>query len=220
MKTKIFIVAFIILFFVQLGVGLNYVCKNLSALSEGAPIKFKCRPIDPYDMFRGRYVRLNLENLETSYTTKIDAVEKMLVKNKTQERLRIYNTSAYVKLGADAEGFAKIESYAPEYNAESGDVINMRCASITRNAEKQTEPVIAFVAPITKFFMNENDAPLVETEMPKIMRDNNRRAETYIVARLKGDDLVIENLYLDGKPYKEFLKDLTVENAEKSGEQN
>lgn len=56
MKPKIILL--IVLFAIQLAIPGYMIFEQNQILTEGTAYKFKTRPIDPYDPFRGRYVTL------------------------------------------------------------------------------------------------------------------------------------------------------------------
>ena len=68
-------------------------------LKQGEVFMFKTRPVDPYDLFRGRYVVLAFEQDSFEY-------------NGPEHYPN--NTVVYLTLGRDKKGFTKIESFSTE----------------------------------------------------------------------------------------------------------
>ncbi|MCG8571283.1 MAG: GDYXXLXY domain-containing protein, partial [Spirochaetes bacterium] len=60
---KVKIIAFIILAIIQLAVPVNMIIQSEKALTLGDEFKIKVIPIDPYDIFRGRYLTLRTAGL-------------------------------------------------------------------------------------------------------------------------------------------------------------
>lgn len=58
---KLKIILLIVLFAIQLAIPGYMIFEQNQILTEGTAYKFKTRPIDPYDPFRGRYVTLAFE---------------------------------------------------------------------------------------------------------------------------------------------------------------
>lgn len=77
----------------QLSVPAFLVYKYENTLKYGELYRFKVRPIDPYDPFRGRYVRLDFDNHEVQYNG--------------NETLK-YGDFVYANLNKDSEGNATL----------------------------------------------------------------------------------------------------------------
>jgi uncharacterized membrane-anchored protein len=92
MKNMRFIL-FVIFAVVSVAAPLSIIWKYENTLRYGKTYKFRTKPVDPYDAFRGRYVTLAFEN---------DWLARP-GDEKNHDRENIM----YVRLGTDAEGFAK-----------------------------------------------------------------------------------------------------------------
>lgn len=225
MKSKIFLILLIIALIVQFGVGLNIVRKHTAILDEGVALKFKCRPLDPYDIFRGRYVQLNMAPVEAEYARPIPQVELRLTEV-SDGYFPLYfgdgvykRTKYFVELEADENGFAKVKAYAPENEFDSDTVMEMNLERYDELDQYKADKLrfVYFQPPFDKFFMNEKDAPAAETAM---LGFNNRTLareidDTYLLVKFKNGKHTVADLIINGKPAKEFASEVIAEEQEK-----
>jgi uncharacterized membrane-anchored protein len=175
---------FLSLAIAQLATPLGQIWKYEDVLQTGRLYKFRTAPVDPYDAFRGKYVALNYANTEA-----------MLHKGDT---INSYSP-AYVTLHQDENGFAKFDELS-EYAPPSGDYLRVECHGSYNNKA-------GFRLPFDTFFMEESQAPRAETAYR--LHGNQRGQATnraYVLVRVKGGRGVIEDLYIEDKPIREFLK--------------
>ena len=92
-KPKWILLVFVLVVVAQLAVPASMIVSRERTLRDGEVIKFKTRPVDPADVFRGRYVWLGLE----PNTVKVPDA------NQWQRREK-----AFAVLGTDADGFATV----------------------------------------------------------------------------------------------------------------
>ena len=146
-------------------------------LHDGRQFKFKTAPVDPYDAFRGRYVALRFEAETLSSPELKDAVEKLGHRSKV-----------WVQFEADSNGFARIKRVSGT-SISGGDVI---IASMQWRG---------LHLPFDRFYMDE-------TEAETAYRDNNRRehANAYALVRILDGRAALEDLYIENKPIREFLR--------------
>jgi len=189
MKARLIFGLFLGLAMVQLAVPVGQIWKHEDILRTGTPYKFRTAPVDPYDAFRGRYVALNYANTTA----------------RVREGLQLdYGQAAYVSLSKGADGFADFGELTPAPPV-SGDYLRVEYSwTVYTNRQMAT-----FRLPFDKFFMEETKAPKAEEAY---RRFGNRRAETnnatYVTVRVKGGRGVIEDLFIQDKPIREFLKTL------------
>jgi uncharacterized membrane-anchored protein len=169
---------------VQLAMPIGQIRKYEDILLTGRSYKFLTAPVDPYDAFRGKYVALNY-----AYTWTI-----LHEGNKMGPR-----GSAYITLRQDGNGFAQFVDLTLD-PPPSGDYLRVDYwLSGMNNA--------SFRLPFDKFFMEESRAPQAE----RAYRNNpNRRSQTsgqtYVLVRVKDGRGVIEDLFIDDQPIREFIK--------------
>jgi len=190
-------VLFAVFAVVTLAAPLSIVWKYESALHFGAPYKFRTRPVDPYDAFRGRYVTLSFKDnsLENSENDKgwRDGI-------------------LYVRLKRDPDGFA-VPSEVSREPFSSGDFVRVTVAGPSLRADKIRW---VFNYPFDRYYLPEDVAPMAE----QLYREANIRggtssrdgdsdsakADTYVTVRVRNGVGVIEELYLNGVPVREAVR--------------
>ena len=147
-------------------------------LDKGQEIKIECQPIDPYDPFRGRYVRVRLN---------LSLPENMELPEEFHEQQRVY---AHLML--DEEGFVEVKEITAE---EPENVLYVR-GNIPRWRG-------AFELGLDRYYMNEKLAP----EAEKIVRTNIREDST-VWASLKvwKGRAVLTGIFVDGVPIEELAR--------------
>ena len=168
------------LFLLQLAVPAWMIGNREATLQLGKAFKFETAPVDPADAFRGRYVALD-------------------VRERTAEAVCPGPSSKpgetiYVTLQIKPDGYAKLGSISREKPA-GGDYIRAKSGYDQR----------AVTLPLDRFYMNESLAPKAEQAYRQNSRASNRNA--CILVRVRGGDAVIEDLLLDGKPVREYLRE-------------
>lgn len=185
---KILFPAFILLALAQLFVPAKMIMDQESVLKKGTAYKFKTAPIDPYDPFRGKYVWLAYDN----NWVEIDTAEAWK-----------YFEKVYVELEKDTAGFAKIKSVShqqPLTNASS-DYIESSIASI-RTYENPPKLYVNF--PFDRFYMDEFKAKPAEDIVRESTRDTS--IISYALVKVKDGQAVLENVFIDDVPLKEFVE--------------
>jgi len=184
MNPKLIFGLFLTLAIAQLATPLGQIWKYENILQAGRLYKFRTAPVDPYDAFRGRYVALNYA----------DTVAKLHAGDKIASR-----SPAYVTLHQDENGFAQFDELSAD-PPQSGDYLRVEC-------QYSFENKVRFRLPYDKFFMEENKAPQADRAY---WIHGNRRGQTgnraYVLVRIKGGRGVIEDLYIEDRPIREFIK--------------
>lgn len=186
MKTKTLLLFLLLAALLQLAVPVSMIFKREYALEHGRAFKFRTAPVDPYDAFRGRYVALRFE--QNSIPVPPDNDFKR-------------NEKVFALLEEDANGFA--------YFSE------------VRRTRPGSEPYLALKAshayntnlylrlPFDRFYMDENEAPEAERAYRQNSVQSNRNA--FVQVRVANGFGVIENLYIDNTPIREYLERLPLE---------
>ncbi len=180
MKTKSLLFIFALAVILQLAVPAAMIVRRARVLRDGRAFKFRTAPVDPSDAFRGRYVALSLE----------------------QNRLTVPLGSDYARgqkvfavLQEDDAGFARITDLRPE-RPEADPYLATRIRYVYNTN--------AFLRlPFDRFYMEEGEAP----EAEKAYWEHSRRTNTaaYIRVRIQNGFGVIEDLYLEDTPIREYL---------------
>jgi uncharacterized membrane-anchored protein len=162
----------------------SQIVKHERVLREGRAFKFRTRPVDPYDAFRGRYVQLSFDDMTAVMPVGMAYRQEMDV---------------FVRLG-ETNGFAFLESISESPPADRPDYVKVELGWYV---DYPTNRRVTVRMPFTQFFMNEKLAPAAE----QAYRDLNRRGTTNVwaVVRVLNGKGVIENLMFDGVPAKEYL---------------
>lgn len=183
-------ITFFVVMFLYLAYPAYLIATHEDILTTGEVYRFKPRPVDPYDAFRGKYIVLSYEQNSLSYPNAAEIFD--------------FNSKAYLKVEKDAQGFAKITdayTHAPEISNYIEVNVN------------HTDPnVIYYNLPITRYYMNEDYALAAEKAYNDMLRQQNRNdsdsttVAAYVDVRVKDGMAIIEELYLQGEPIMEFLR--------------
>jgi uncharacterized membrane-anchored protein len=165
-------------------------------LTHGETFEFEVRPVDPYDPFRGRYVRLAL------------SPDRMPLPEETGGwRMPERDELVYVVLGRDEDGLATFEAVS----AEPPDADAYLAVHAWRGADFPPEgetprPALYIELPFDRYYLNEELAPEAERLVwPR--RDTAPGEEETVRARLevrvyRGRG-VPTALLIDGRPVEE-----------------
>jgi uncharacterized membrane-anchored protein len=162
--------------FAQLAVPGSLIWKREHTLRQGAVWKFRTAPVDPVDVFRGRYIALGFE------------VETQEISPPPNSG---YSDKVFVTLKANAEGFAEVDQVFA-IKPSGDDFMEARLSSKT------------IVLPFNKYWVTERDAPAAETAYRNLSRRGNQNA--FVTVRVFRGDAGIEQLYLDNQPLGEYLR--------------
>ncbi|MCL2488728.1 MAG: GDYXXLXY domain-containing protein [Oscillospiraceae bacterium] len=103
---KLLLPALILVIIAQLCVPVYMMADRYDTLKNGEEYKFKVRPVDPYDAFRGRYVDLYLGPMDGGYgkygIIKVDSSGFAKVKTITNQKPK---DGAYIKSGSNDDWF-------------------------------------------------------------------------------------------------------------------
>ncbi|HEV2806452.1 MAG TPA: GDYXXLXY domain-containing protein [Chthoniobacterales bacterium] len=170
------LIVFGLVAFAQLAVPASLIWKREQTLGRGSVWKFRTAPVDPVDVFRGRYValRFDVETQEISPPPNASDSDKV-----------------FVTLKANAEGFAEIDQVFATKPA--GD--NFIEADLSGKT---------IVLPFDKYWVTERDAPAAETAYQNLSRRGNQNA--FVTVRVFRGDAAIDQLYLDNLPLREYLR--------------
>jgi len=165
---------------VQVSVPVSMIIRRELTLRDGVEYRFRTRPVDPYDAFRGRYVALGFENTSVAVTN--------------AHAFRP-GRKVYVGLDADADGFARLAAVSLR-PPTTGDYLKTKVRYATGTA-------VVVELPFDRYYMNEREAPAAEQAYNAAARDGKRDA--YALVRVRAGMPVIENLFIDEVPMAAFL---------------
>lgn len=151
-------------------------------LDHGAVYKFKTRPIDPNDPFRGKYVSLEYE------LNKVAAPKDKVMRG---EQVFLY-------IEQDSLGFAKAVQASKERLPIEGDYVK---ATATQTYGDN----LYFSLPFNRFYMEESKAYDAEVAVRSHSRRTDPLTEAcYALVYVEGDTAVLDNVFIGETPLQEF----------------
>lgn len=172
----------IVLALVQLAVPAWMIVGEERILRDGRPLKLHTRPVDPADVFRGRYVALGYH---------VEQAPRELVRGHFE-----HGDTAYLELREGADGFGELVALHKE--KPPGELV------LTAKVNFLTPEMVGVELPFNRYYMDENMAPHAETAVGALEPE---RPDAWVTIRVLGGRGVIEELYLGGKPVRDFLLD-------------
>jgi uncharacterized membrane-anchored protein len=158
-----------------------------TTLREGRAYKFKTRPVDPYDAFRGRYVALAYEQDHAPW------------RGGTNDLIR--RGQGYARIEDGADGFAVVRDVGLDLPA-TGEILKVQ---VNYRGWGTNTAMAYFTMPFDRYYMEETKAPQAES----IYRERNRRGRanpnTYVVVHIHKGHAALGELYVDGQPIHELL---------------
>jgi uncharacterized membrane-anchored protein len=178
---KIFLIGFIVLSLIQLGIPAKMMFDSENAIAKGKEYKFRTAPVDPYDPFRGRYVTLSFD--AENYTAPADSFAT--------------GDIVYVQLKPDSAGYAIIDRVL---RSEPSDLSK---DYVKAHIDWAYSDQVRIEYPFRKFYMEEAKAQGAE----KVYREANRRSSGQtawaLVSVYKGQG-VLKDVFVDGVSIKEM----------------
>jgi len=166
---------------VQLCVPAWMILRAESTLADGVLVRFRTEPIDPADMFRGRYVRLGFAELSGQ---------------PLDNEPFAHEEQVHASLASGADGFATVTgiSHTPP---DDSAYLTVRVRGVAEDG------AVRFWMPMDRFYMEESLAPVAEREYL-----NARVAfrEAWVDLRVLDGHGVIEQVYIDGVPLAQLAR--------------
>jgi GDYXXLXY protein len=157
-------------------------------LKEGTTYRFKTRPVDPVDAFRGRYIVLNYDNLSMNYPKASETFQS--------------GQKVFLSLASDAAGYAffsNIHIAAPT----KGDYVSATCAYTEEDKIHLSVP-----ENMQQFFLNETIAPEAERMYNQLnnLQQSGDTVHVYIDAKVYNGKILLEELYFDNQPVEAYIR--------------
>lgn len=181
-RNALLLPAFVAMLAVQLAVPAWMIVRRELTLAYGTRFKFRTEPVDPADYFRGRYVQLRLEP-DTASVATTDRWEDGM--------------PAYVSVSAGSNGYAEVTGVR-KTPPPKGDYVRVRIGWRHEGAS------VNFAWPMDRFYMEEGKAPAAEQAYREHSSRTNRAC--HVTVRIRHGNAVIEDLFIDGKPIRAYLK--------------
>ena len=174
---------------IQLAVPVGMIVRRSTTLRFGRAYKFRTRPVDPYDAFRGRYVWLGFEQDHARWRGEIE---------------RVYRQNVYGRVEEGPDGYAVIRELTPKPPA-TGDWLKVEVLYPGWGTNANST---FFRLPFDRYYVEETKAPKAEKAY---WQHQNRRGQTnetsYAVIRIRNGESALEDLYIGGKPITEVLRE-------------
>jgi uncharacterized membrane-anchored protein len=180
-KHKLSLALFAVLSVFQLAVPVWMIVNREMTLRHGRQFRFRAAPVDPYDAFRGRYVALQFQQ----NSAPVPADEKLAM-----------NQKVYAELAEDENGFARLVKVTANEPSDEA-YVQCRVSSIT-------DSLVYLQFPFDRYYMDEKLAPAAEAAYLEHSRREVR--DVYATVRVKDGNAVLEELYIEEMPIREFLR--------------
>ena len=170
----------------QLGVPVSLIVKHERVLRNGTQHRFRCRPVDPADPFRGRYVVLSFTETSAPLGSCTNAVQGR----------KVFATLAQYTDGSGYSHFTGVSTERPR----EGEYLAVCVQNIYGSNA-------ALSLPFDRYFMEETMAPEAEAAYREALRSGNQES-VYATVRVFKGEAVLEDLYIGETPLREHLKKL------------
>lgn len=175
----------------QLALLVFMVCNYYGIVNRGVKIRLSVNPVDPLDLFCGRYVALRPEGLSVGWQGNASVrVPNPAISFKKNDTAYLYFETP------EGEPYAKVTGIGSENRPGA---MKIRIRSFSENEETV---YVSFKTNLTRFYLDERYAPEVEHMVRRAGNTNQPPAS--IEVALKGGQSVITQLYIG---------DLTAEEA-------
>lgn len=196
-KKHIIFSVFIVVVIAQLFIPAKMIYSSMIVLKKGVEFKFKVRPIDPNDPFRGKYIVLDFEAIDFT----------------TYDSIWHKNQDIMVFVEKDEDGFAMIKNVLPghlqdNYEGELNEdynCVNAKVAYVYYNYHNEGEHLLRVKYPFTRFYMEESKAYPAEKLYRDAMRDSTITA--YAIVNLKLGEAVLDDVQIDGISIKDLVEE-------------
>lgn len=184
MNSKLRLVLFVIVAFVQLAVAGGAIYTSELALRTGQAYRFRIQPVDPVDAFRGRYVAIRF------------AADRAPVSDDFEVRHGKY---VFVPIEIDSDGYAVLGRAKLE-PPPRGAYLRLRAGVVSLDDEGRRHVWVSM--PFGRFYMDEDLAPEAERA---VWGGPQGRREASVNVRIRNGVGVIEELYIDDLPIHDWL---------------
>ena len=182
MKNRLVLLLLPLIFALQWAVPLIQVVRGEGILREGVALRLELQPVDPLDVLRGRYLALAFPEEEKEHTLP-PGVQG--------------GDTIYVVLEAGKDGLAHITRL-------SRSVQDGAFAYKIPDGYKAGD-TISINIPLTRYYLPEGDAVKID-ELFRFRNNESPHGNATLGVRIKDGQIVAESLWLDGQPYRDWLR--------------
>lgn len=179
-------ILFVVVALAQLAVAGGALIRSELALHGGEVFRFRIRPVDPVDAFRGRYVAIRFDLDRAPAPDGFELERRQWV---------------YVPLLVDGEGLAAFGPAAPG-PPESGAYLRLRSGGIYPDEDGQRR--VSVTMPFNRYYMDEALAPEAERA---VWRRRGGEREAFVTVRVRKGVGVLEELFIGDVPIRRWLAD-------------
>lgn len=191
MKTIHIFILFIIVALLQIFIPAKMILDQEDILDTGAIYKFKTRPVDPSDPFRGKFIILNYDM--NSAQTKDDSWE--------------VHDKAYLYLKKDSIGFAVVDTISKQKLMDKKDYIKLKIDRFdNRNWVKDSGYTVHFNLPFNRFYLEETKAKPAEDAYRNAHRDSSANS-IYGLVFIKDGEAVLKDVIINGMSISKYVEE-------------
>lgn len=181
MKNRLILFFLFLIFVLQWAVPLLQVVRSESILRDGIALRLELKPGYPLDdILRGRYLSLAFSEERKEHTLP-PGVQG--------------GDTIYAVLETGKDGLAHISRLS--HNVQDG-AFAYRIPTGYKAGDKITIKI-----PLTSYYLPEEDAVKIDSRWRS---GEIRRANASLGVRIKNGQIVAENLWIDGQPYRDWLR--------------
>ena len=182
MKNRLALLLLPLVFALQWAVPLMQVVRGEGILREGVALRLELQPVDPFDVLRGRYLALAFPEEEKEHTLP-PGVQG--------------GDTIYVVLEAGKDGLAHITRLS--HSVQDG------AFAYTIPDGYKAGDTIRINIPLTRYYLPEEDAVKID-ELFRFRNNESPHSNATLGVRIKDGQIVAESLWLDGQPYRDWLR--------------
>lgn len=179
----------------QLAVPFRMISRKQRVVDNGTEYKFKLRPVDPTDPFRGEYVILNYAALDGAFAL-------------PDTSRRTGEFDGFALLGQGPDGFVRITGLAEE-EPVTGDYIRVTGWKGTYDAGG-TDSIRGLGPEFDRYYLEEGGGHIAE-DLVRWRPDTNALREAYAVVRVYKGDGVVRDLIIGGRPVRQWVEEKEAE---------
>jgi len=170
----------------QLYVPAKMILDREEVIDMGIIYKFRTAPVDPTDLFRGKYVQLRFRDMS------IDMQDTLSVSSYDRGQ------KVFVTFAPDEYGYAKPSTINQEPDLNVSDYLEVTVSHVRGN-------VVRFDYPFDRFYMEESKAYPAEMLYRGVARDTS--ISTYAVVSIKDGIAVLLDVEMDGVSIRELVEE-------------
>lgn len=191
-RLNLIAIGFIVVVLAQIAVPAFMIARHEHTLRSGERFLFQCAPIDPVDVFRGRYVALTFAQ-DTADGGNLDFTS---------------NGNAFAEVIVADDGYARLGRLFKAPPA-SGTFLRVKVAWWHRvDPESGNGNLVRVSLPFNRYYMEENLA--IGAEKAYLGLDSEGPSRAHAAVRILNGYAVIEDLYLDGMEVRQYLESVDV----------